>query len=230
MMEFLSNVALFPVVLTLGAYQVGLWCHKKWKNPLTNAILIAVVLVVGFLLLTGFPVDVYKQGTSRLSWLLTPATVSLAVPMYHNIRALRKNLVAVLAGAVSGAVAALSFILLMCVLFSLDDTITISILPKSITTAIGIVLSEEGGGIPALTTLAIFITGITGALLGRPMCRLFGFNDPVSQGVALGTASHAVGTYTAIEMGQLQGAVSSLSLAVAGLFTALVFPIVLMFV
>ena len=214
--------------MTLGAYWIGLWCRKKWDNPLCNAILIAVILVIAFLALTGFPTDTYLKGTSWISWLMTPATVALAVPMYSQIKVLKKNLPAILTGVITGATTALLFILGASMLLGLEDTITISLLPKSITTAIGLVVSEESGGIPALTSLAIFITGILGALAGKPMCRLLRLDDPISQGVAFGTSAHAIGTYTATEIGALQGAVSSLSLAVAGLFTAVIFPLVLM--
>lgn len=228
MLEFFSSISLIPLFLTLGAYQAGLWCQKKWKNPFCHPILIAVVLVIAVLLLTGYPIDAYQEGTSRIAWLMTPATVSLAVPMYGQIKVLKKNLPAILAGVLAGAVTALGFILAMCSLLKMDDTITVSLLPKSITTAIGIVLSEESGGIPALTSLAIFVTGLLGALAGKPLCRLLRLKDPISQGVAMGTASHAFGTYAATEISPLHGAVSSLSLAVAGLFTAVIFPLVCM--
>lgn len=228
MREFLGSISLIPLFLTLGAYQVGLWCQRRWKNPFCHPILISVVLVITALLLTDYPLDVYQKGTSWISWLMTPATVALAVPMYSQIKALKKNLPAILAGIAAGAVTALLFILALCALLRLDDTITISLLPKSITTAIGIVLSAESGGIPALTALAIFITGLLGALAGKPLCRLLRLKDPISQGVAIGTASHAFGTYAAMEISPLHGAVSSLSLAVAGIFTAVVFPLVCM--
>lgn len=227
MLEFLANISLFPLFLTLGAYWIGLWCRKKWDNPLCNAILIAVILVIVFLAIAGFSIDTYLAGTSWITWLMTPATVALAVPMYGQIKVLKKNLPAILTGVIAGATVALLFILGASMLLGLDDTITISLLPKSVTTAIGIVVSEESGGIPALTSLAIFVTGILGALVGKPMCRILRLDDPISQGVAFGTSAHAIGTYTATEIGALQGAVSSLSLAVAGLFTALIFPLIL---
>lgn len=226
MAEFLSQFSLFPLVLTLGAYLAGQWIRKKLKSPLFNPILVAAVLVILVLLVTKLPVADYQAGTASISWLLTPATVALAVPMYRQVQALRKNLLAILAGIVAGALSSLVYIFGLCRLFGLDSVMTISLLPKSITTAMGMVLSEQSGGIAALTTMAIFITGILGSLVGPGLCRLLRLKDPVAQGVALGTASHAVGTYTATEMGELQGAVSSLSLAVAGVLTAIIFPLV----
>lgn len=230
MLKFLSGISFLPLVFTLFAYQIGLWCRKKWDNPLCNAILIAVIIVIVVLGVTDFPLDVYRKGTDWISWLMTPATVALAVPMYAQIKVLKKNLPAIFAGVLSGATVALLFILSVCGLLGMEDSITVSLLPKSVTTAIAIVVSEESGGIPALTSLAVFVTGILGAFVGKPMCRLLRLEDPISQGVAFGTSAHAIGTYTATEVGALQGAVSSLSLAVAGIFTAVIFPLVCMLV
>ena len=229
MVEFLSGISLFPLVLTFGAYQVGLWCRKKWNNPICNPILIAVILVIGVLLLTKLPVETYYAGTSGIQWLLTPATVCLALPLYEQLKILKKSLPAILVGVTAGTVTSLAALLALCHLFGLDHQISASLLPKSITTAMGIVLSEQNGGLPALTTAVIIITGMLGSLLGSLLCKLLRLTDPVAQGVALGTASHVIGTSKASEMGPLQGAVSSLSLAVAGILTAILFPLACMF-
>ena len=225
MAEFLSSIPLFPVALTIGAFQIGLCCQKKWKHPLCNPLLIAVILVIPFLLLTGYPTETYQAGVSKFSWLLTPATVCLAVPLYEQIKILKNNLVPILAGIVAGTVTALLSIVLMCRLFSLDTAISTALLPKSITTAIGLILAEQNGGIAALTAFAIFATGLMGSVCGTVFCKLFRITDPISQGVAFGTASHVIGTSKASELGQLQGAVSSLSLAIAGILTAVLFPL-----
>ncbi len=226
MAEFLESISLFPLVLTLGAYQVGLWLRKKWNNPLCNPLLIAVILVIGVLLLTGVSLDSYQAGTGAISWLLTPATVCLALPLYRQIKVLKKQLPAILVGIVAGTVVSLAVIFGMCKLFALDRQVTVSLLPKSITTAMGIVLSGESGGIESLTAAAIIITGILGSLTGSLLCKLFRLTDPVSQGVAFGTASHVIGTSRATELDPLAGAVSSLSLAIAGLLTAVLFPLI----
>ena len=230
MAEFLMRFSLFPLVLTLGAYQLGLWCQKKGKSPLFNPILIATVLVIGVLLLTGVTNAHYQAGVSGISWLLTPATVCLALPLYEHVQTLKKNLPAVLTGIFAGTVTSLAFLLALCKLLALEDAVTLSLLPKSITTAMGMVLSEQSGGIGALTAAAIIITGIFGSLSGPMLCKLLKIKDPVSQGVAFGTAAHVVGTSRAAELGSLQGAVSSLSLAVAGILTTVVFPFVVMLV
>ena len=230
MAEFLSQISLFPLVLTLGCYQFGLWCQKKWKNPLLNPILIAVVLIIPFLLLTGYPNETYQAGCSGLSWLLTPATVCLALPLYEQLKVLKKSLPAILAGIFAGTVTSLVFVFGMCRLFAVNNAVTVSLLPKSITTAMGMVLSEQNGGLGALSAAAIIVTGILGSLFGSMLCKLFKFKDPIAQGVAFGTATHVVGTSRAAELGSLQGAVSSLSLAIAGILTAVLFPLVMQFV
>ncbi len=219
-----QSVSLFALVLTFGAYQIGLWCRKKLPNPLVNPLLIAVVLVVGVLLLTGLPVEGYSQGMTGLNWLLTPATVCLALPLYEQVKRLKTHLPAILAGVIAGSVTSVLLVGGLCAVFSLDRQVTVSLLPKSITTAMGMVLSGDNGGIAALTTAAIVITGILGSLTGSLLCKLLKLKDPIAQGVALGTASHVIGTSRANEMGALQGAVSSLSLAVAGIVTAVLFP------
>lgn len=228
MADFLSALSLFPLVLTLGAFQLGRFCQQKWKNPLLNPILIAVLLIIPVLLLTKIPYETYKAGVGSISWLLTPATVCMALPLYKQLQVLKKSLPAALTGIVAGTLASLGCIAGLCLLLQLDRTVSISLLPKSITTAIGIVLSQDAGGIPGLTTVAILVTGISGSLLGPWLCKLLRITDPVAQGVAMGTACHVIGTAKANEMGQLQGAVGSLSLTVAGVLTAILFPLVTM--
>ena len=218
MVEFLCSLSLFPLVLTFGAYQLALWLQKKGKSPILNPILVSSVLVILFLLVTGIPNETFQAGNKSLTWLLTPATVCLALPLYKQLQTLKKSLPAILVGIAAGTVVSLLFILGLC------------LLPKSITTAMGMVLGENAGGYGSLTAAAIIITGIQGSLMGTVLCKLFKITDPVAQGVAFGTASHVVGTSRATELGQLQGAVSSLSLAVAGILTAVVFPLVLLLV
>lgn len=221
---------LFPIVLTLGTYQIGLWCQKKVKSPLCNPVLIATVLIIGFLLLSGYSNETYQAGTALYQWLLTPATVCLALPLYRQLKILGKNLWAILAGIAAGTVTSLLCVYLMAKAFSLDDALLYTLLPKSITTAMGMTLAEQLGGIPSITAAVIIVTGILGSLVGSMLCKLLRLKDPISQGVAFGTASHVIGTSRATELGDLQGAVSSLSLAVAGIMTAILLPILSMFI
>ena len=226
MADFLASIPLFAVALTFGTFQFGLWCQKKTKFALCNPILISALLVIGVLLLTGIDPKVYDAKMGSISWLLTPMTVCLAVPMYRHMKALKQSLPAMIAGVIAGTVISLLTVFGMCLLFRLDRYFTVSLLPKNITTAIGMVISEENGGNGTLTFIAILITGILGNLAGPFLCKLFKITDPVSQGVAFGTASHLVGTAKATEMHPIAGAVSSLSLVVAGVFTSLLFPFI----
>ena len=228
MTEFLESISLLPVALTLGAYLFGVWCRKKWNSPIVNPLLIAVVLIVGFLLLTKVSGQVYQEGAKALNWLLTPVTVCLAVPLYEQVKQLKKNLPAIIAGVAAGAVTSIFFVLGLCLLLRMDRQLTVSLLPKSATSAMSMVLSEQAGGIGTLTTAVSILSGVQGALMGSILCKLLRITDPVAQGVALGTASHVVGTSKATEMGALQGAVSSLSLALSGIMTAILMPLVLL--
>lgn len=230
MAEFLEGFSLLPVVMTLGFYQLGLWLRKKWDNPIINPLLIAVILTIATLLLTGFSNETYQAAMKNLGWLLTPATVCLAVPLYEQVQQLKKNLPAIIVGVFAGALTSIVVILIMCLLFKTEAAITISLLPKSATSAMSMVLSEQNGGISTLTAAVSVVTGVQGALMGPMLCKLFKITDPIAQGVAFGTASHVVGTSKATELGALQGAVSSLSLAIAGIITAILLPFAVMLV
>lgn len=228
MTELLQGISLFPLLLTLAAYQLGLWCQKKTRSPLCNPLLIATMLSIAVLLVTGFDLQLYQTSSGWITWLLTPATVSLAVPLYGQLKAFKNQMGAILAGVAAGTVTSLCFVGILCGIWHLDGALTVSLLPKSITTAIGVVLSEQSGGIPALTSAAIVITGILGNLVGSFVCKVLKITDPIAQGVGLGTASHVIGTSRATEIDPLAGAVSSLSLVVAGILTSILFPLVLL--
>ncbi len=229
MADFLTALPLFSLALTFCAFQIGAWCQKKTGSALCNPILVGAILVIAVLLITGIDPEVYERDTQGISWLLTPATVCLALPLYQHIKVLKKDLPAILTGIVAGSLAGLICIFLMCKLFDLNNELTVSLLPKSITTAIGTALSAQNGGNTALTSVVIIITGVFGNLIGTGFSKLLKLNDPISQGVAFGTASHLGGTSKATELGTITGAVSSLSLVVAGIFTAVVFPIICTF-
>ena len=228
-MTELLSIGILPVLLTLLAFRLGQILQAKTKSPICNPILIAVILVLLFLKGTGMELSSYQQGASMLSWLMTPATVSLAISMYEQFQVLRKNTPVILAGVAAGAVSCLVMVLLFCSLAGFDRSLTVSLLPKSVTTAIGVPLSQIAGGMASITTAAIILTGITASILGPWLCKLFRLTDDISRGVAFGTAGHVIGTAKAGEFSQLTGAVSSLSLVVAGLLTAIVLPLVASF-
>lgn len=227
-MDWILELSLLPLIATILAYQLGLYLQKKTKSALCNPLLISIVLIIGLMLLTGYPNADYQAGMKTISWLMTPATICLAVPLYQQVHILTKNWKAVLAGITAGTLASLGFIFVMCRLLDVGDILTYSLLPKSITTAMGTALSMQTGGNEGITTAAIVITGILGNILGVPMCRLFKITHPVAQGVAFGTASHVIGTTKARELSDLTGAVSSLSLTVAGILTAVLYPLITM--
>lgn len=223
-MRLLESIEVFPVILTLAAFQIGQACQKKWKLPIFNPTLIGMVLVILFVLLFGMDPEGYSSGTKLIFWLMTPATISLAVPMYEQFQVLKKSLKAVLAGVCAGALSCMLMIVAVSLLLKFDRSILVSLMPKSVTTAIGMSLSEMFGGMGGVTVAAIIITGIGGNMMGPMLCKLFGITDEVAQGVAFGTAAHVIGTAKANELSQLTGAASSLSLVVAGLLTAVFMP------
>lgn len=226
-MNAIINSPLFGILLTLVAFEIGVTISKKFKYSFLNPLLIANVLIVGFLLLTGISLESYNVGGDYISVMLSPATVVLAVPLYRQISKLKQFWKPILAGIFAGSLTSLVCVIVASKLIGLSDTLMLSLLPKSITIPMGSVVSAQIGGIPSVTIIAITITGITGAVAAPAVCRFCRIKHKVAQGIAIGTASHALGTTKAMEMGEVQGAMSSLSIGVAGLFTAIVTPIIL---
>lgn len=221
MKEFLSESIIFGAVLSLAAYEIGLLMKKKFKLAILNPLLIGTICVMGFLLVFRIDYKEYNEGAKYISYLLTPATVCLAVPLYEQLALLKKNFMAVAIGIVSGVLASLISVLALAKLFDLNHQQYVTLLPKSITTAIGMGVSEELGGLVTITVAVIVITGILGNVIAEFICKIFKIQEPIAKGLALGTASHAIGTAKAMEMGQIEGAMSSLAIAVAGLLTVI---------
>ncbi len=224
-MSELLQIGIIPVVLTLLAYWVGHTLQKKLKLAILSPIVVGAILVLLFLWATGLPMEQYQQGMHMISWLLTPATVCLAIPMYEHFQTLRRNFPVILISVVAGSAACIVMVFGFALVFGFDRALTVSVLPKSVTTAIGVPLSELSGGISAVTTAAIALTGNLAAIIGPMLCKLFRLTDPVAQGVAYGTSGHVVGTSKAAELGDLQAAAGSLSLVTAGILTAIAFPL-----
>lgn len=222
----LESIDIFPILLTLAAFRVGQLCQQKWKKPIFNPTLIGIILVIGFLMATGIRTEVYTAGVKKMSWLMTPATICLAIPMYEQFQVLKKSLKAILAGVLAGTLSCLMIIAAAGLLLNLEQSVLISLLPKSITTAIGVSLSELLGGMGDVTTAMIIVTGIGGNMMGTMLCKLFNITDEVAQGVAFGTSAHVIGTSKANELSQLAGAAGSLSLVVAGVLTAVFMPVI----
>lgn len=223
MPEFLSHSTYWALLLTAAAYQLGLWLHKKTGSPLLHPIVVASALIVPVLVLTGIPNETYQAGMKSISWLLTPCTVCFGISLYTQLSRLKGHIGAILAGIAAGTAASLLVVWGLCALFGLNETLTVTLLPKSVTTAMAQPLVEAAGGLPALITAVVILTGILGSVIGPWLCKLFRLKNDLARGVAYGTASHVVGTTKATEQSELCGAVSSLSLVVAGLLTAVVF-------
>ena len=221
MKEFLSESIIFGAVLSLAAYEIGLLMKKKFKLAILNPLLIGTICVIGFLLIFRIDYEEYNEGAKYISYLLTPATVCLAVPLYEQLSLLKKNFMAVAVGILSGVLASLVSVLALAKLFDLNHQQYVTLLPKSNTTAIGMGVSEELGGLVTITVAVIVITGILGNVIAEFICKIFKIHEPIAKGLALGTASHAIGTAKAMEMGQIEGAMSSLAIAVAGLLTVI---------
>lgn len=209
----------FGVLLSLSSYGIGLFLKLRTGWSLMNPLLVSIVLVISVLLLTGVSYESYNKGADCLSYLLTPATVCLAVPLYQQVELLRKNYRAVLTGIVSGVLASLCSVLLLALLFRFDHTAYVTFLPKSITTAIGIGVSEELGGHVPVTVVVIIITGILGNIFAEKFLKMLRIREPIAKGIAIGCSSHALGTARAMEMGTVEGAMSSLSIVVCGVMT-----------
>lgn len=222
MSSFLENSVFFGVFISIITYEIGVLIKKKLKLAIFNPLLISIALIIVFLLAFHIKYNVYESGAQYLSYFLTPATVALAVPLYEQIEPLKKNWKAIVAGILSGALTSALCVLAVALLFQLDHKQYVTLLPKSITTAIGMGLSEELGGIVTITVAVIVVTGVIGNMFAESICKLFHITDPVAKGIGIGSASHAMGTAKAMEMGEIEGAMSSLSIAVSGLLTVVV--------
>ncbi len=220
MTEWFSS-PLFGVVLSILAYALGVWINKKLRTPIANPLLIAIILVIAFLKLTGIPLDAYQKGGDFISMFLAPATACLAVSIYSQRTLLKRNLFPVLAGSAVGSAASMGSVWLLCRLFRVDESFTASLLPKSVTTPIAMGVAEQLGGVVPVTVAAVIFTGILGAVLAPVLIKLFRVKDPVAAGLAIGACSHAVGTSKALELGEAQGAMSSIAIGVCGLTTVL---------
>ena len=219
MREMLSTSVFFGVFVSIVGYEIGLFLKKKFKLALFNPLLVAIVVVILLLVGTGVDYESYNEGAKYLSYLLTPATVCLAIPLYQQLAMLKRNYKAILGGILAGVLTSILSVLGFCVLFNFDHQMYVTLLPKSITTAIGMGVSEELGGIVTVTVAVIIITGVFGNIIGEFVFKVFRIKEAVAKGVALGTSAHAIGTARAMEIGEVEGAMSSLAIAVAGLIT-----------
>lgn len=225
MAELIQSVGVWGVTLTLGAFGLGTWLSRKTGLAIFNPLLLGSIFVMVFLSLVQIPFASYQENVGFLNDLLLPATVSLAVPLYEQWKILKKNALAVLCGIAAGSFTSMLSVVAMSWWLRLDTAFAASLMPKSVTTAIGTEVAVELGGISSLAGAVIVLTGIVGNLSAAALCKICRLQDPVARGVAIGTGSHAVGTAQALQMGPVEGAISSLAIAVAGILTAVICPI-----
>ncbi|WP_099187247.1 LrgB family protein [Tepidibacter mesophilus] len=228
-MNFVNN-PIFGVLITILAFEISVLINKKTKLSILNPIFISMIIIISFLLILDIDFDSYNKGASFITFFLTPATVMLAVPLYKQVDLLKKNLLPILIGVFVGCLTSISSIIFLSKYLNVNTKISLSLIPKSITTPIGIEVSNQIGGIPSITIVCIIITGVIGAVLGPPLCKFFKIKDKVAIGVSIGTSSHALGTTKAMELGETEGAMSSLSIGIAGIITLLLAPILIKFI
>lgn len=225
MKEMLTGSVYFAVVLTLLCYEIGLVIKRKTKWSLANPLLIASVLIIAILLILDIDYEIYKVAVQPISFLLTPATVCLAIPLYRQLELLKKYPLAIFGGIASGVLTTMVSIWLMSLAFGLTHEQYVTFLPKSITTAIGMGISEKMGGIVTITIVSICITGILGNVIAEIWLKWMRIEEPIAKGLAIGTSAHALGTTKAMEIGKVEGAMSSLSIVVTGILTVIAIQI-----
>ena len=221
MKEIVFSSPFFGITISIVAYSIGVWLNKKTKMALINPLLISYVIIIPLLILLNIPLEWYKRGGDIINMFLSPATAVLAITVYRQRKLLKDHILSVIVGSIAGSLTSLLVVYALCRLLLMPDEITVSLLPKSITTPMAIAVSESLGGIEAVTVLAVIITGISGNILGPILIKVFRIKNEIAQGMAMGAASHAVGTSKAIELGEVQGALSSIALVMSGIITVI---------
>ncbi|NBJ91377.1 LrgB family protein [Parablautia muri] len=220
-MDMFTETVCWGLLISVGSYILCDYIQRKKHFIFFNPLLFSTIFSILFLIIFKIDYEDYYNKSDYLYYLLSPATVCLAVPLYEQINVLKKNIQAVCWGIISGVLASMGSILVFSIMFGFSHTMYVTLLPKSITAAIAMGVSEEMGGISSLTVPIVIMTGITGHMVSEKVCKIFKITDPIAKGIAIGSASHAMGTTKAIEMGEVEGAMSSLSIAVAGIITVI---------
>ena len=226
-MKELLNTPYFGLIISILTFELGLYLNRKFELSIFNPLLVSIVLIISILSIFNIDYEYYTQGGKLISFFLGPATVILAVPLYKRLELLKSNYKAILIAITAGSLSGIITIIFLTYLFGLDQQLSLSMIPKSVTTPIGIEISRQIGGLPSITVAAIILTGIFGAVMGPYICKLFGVKDRIAVGIAIGTSAHALGTTRAIKLGETEGAMSSLAIGLAGLITVFLVPLVL---
>ena len=221
MNSFFSDSMFAGVTLSLVAYMIGVILKKKLKLGIFNPLLISIIISIIVLVIGKVDYNIYNEGAKYLSYLLTPATVCLAIPLYEQWQLLKRNYKAVLCGLFAGAITRMTTVFVLAKICGLSHEEYVTLLPKSITTAIGMGVSEELGGYVTITVAVIIITGVLGNIIGELVCKIFHIEEPISKGLAFGASAHAIGTAKALEIGEVEGAMSGLAIAVSGILTVM---------
>ncbi len=221
MSEFTASSAYFGLCLSILAYIAGLSIKKRFRSGLANPLLIGILITIAVLVIFRIDYDAYNSSAKMLTFFLTPATVCLALPLYQQLAKLKKNYKAILSGITAGTVASMSSVLILSKIFGFSHEEYITFLPKSITSAIGMDVSEELGGYASITVAAIILSGVLGHIICESLLKIAGVRNSIAKGTAIGTASHAIGTSKAFEIGEIEGAISSLSIVIAGIITVI---------
>lgn len=212
----------FGVALSVIAFGIGTKIQQKTKSAVCNPLIIAIVLIVGVLLVFGIPYEAYNVGGEVINMFLAPATACLAVAIYTKRAILKEYWLPILTGCVAGSVASMACVYGMCRLFGLDERLTVSLIPKSVTTPIALSISQANGGVASITVVAVIFTGILGSILAPALLKVFRVTDSVAAGLAIGACSHAVGTSKAVEIGEVEGAMSGLAIGICGIVTVVI--------
>ena len=230
MNEFFRESFFAGAALTFAAYEAGLMIRKRYRAAILNPLLLGIAIVMAVLKIIHVNYSSYLEGAKYISYFLTPATVCLALPLYRQMRFLKKNFNAAVSGVLFGTLSSLLLVFLTAKLFQLNHQEYVTILPKSITTAIGLEISDELGGTVAVTAAVIILTGIWGSVIEEMVFQRLKIEDPLAKGIALGTSAHAIGTVKAMEMGKEEGAASGFAIAASGLISVVLAPIFAKFI
>lgn len=224
-MNDIISSPVFGVLISLITYEIGVLIKQKLKLSIFNPLLIAIIILIVFLMKFNIKYEDYNNGGQVISFFLAPATIALALPLYKKFSLFKANALPILAGILCGSASGILSVIVFAKMFNLSGQLAKSLIPKSITTPIGMALSNQLGGLPAITVVAIIITGILGSIIGPFLYKILKINDKVALGIAMGSASHAVGTAKAMEIGETEGAMSGLTIAISGIVTVLIAPI-----
>lgn len=223
---YLSAEPLLHLTLTLAAFQVGQWLYRHFRmNPLLNPVLIAVILIVVALVVTGTDYQSYFDGAQFVHFLLGPATVALAIPLYRQFERVKESALAISVSILAGSITAVASAVGIALVLGASPDALISLAPKSVTAPVAMGITEQLGGLPSLTAVLVIVTGILGAMLGPPLLDMLRIRDWTARGFAIGMASHGIGTARAMQVNEAAGAFSGLAMGMNALATAILLPL-----